>query len=346
MQAQGRLPEARHPNSFSRWNKVEGEWIEDSDNNEPAPTGSTEGSNWDVPELMPKLGHDNDDEAVFEPACNDDLWQPLMLSLLDMPILSDALSEPSVSLPTDAFMGSIDMAHAYMHYELDEEQSYMDELAQAVALQPDANTAREHTHNSITDFVEGVFNAIHKALLWAAETLVETVDVVADMVGYMQGAGTNNKGTKGWADMLQDEAVPVAIDAPTARPMTCNCGLPVKIWVVAKQSSNYGRTFVCCPKRHNGPDGSEQCQYFRFADELPMEAATNYPSFRRKQQQRELMFNCKLPDGHTNVSSANQEPEVSDDGGMHFRTAKGGKMEFVQHSTGKVLVTICIANKG
>ena len=64
-----------------------------------------------------------------------------------------------------------------------------------------------------------------------------------------------------------------------ARPMTCSCRLLVKIWVVAKQLSNYGCTFVCCPKRHNRPDGSEQCQYFRFADEVPVEAATNYPSF-------------------------------------------------------------------
>ena len=133
MRAQGRLPEARHPNGFSRWDEVEGEWIEDSDNDEPAPTGSIEGGNWDVPELMPELSHDNDDEAVFEPARDDDLWQPLMLSLLDMPILNDAPSVPSVSLPTDALMGSIDVAHAYMHCELDEEQSYVDGPAQAVA---------------------------------------------------------------------------------------------------------------------------------------------------------------------------------------------------------------------
>ena len=58
------------------------------------------------------------------------------------------------------------------------------------------------------------------------------------------------------------------------------------------------------------------------------------------------MFNCKLPDGHTNINSADQEPEVSDDGGMHFRTVKGSKLEFMQHTTGKVLVTVCIANKG
>ena len=287
----------------------------------------------------------------------------------------------SVSLPTNAFMGSIDVAHAYTHCELDEEQGYMgqpgldnevdkhvdnstrlevhghafvtnvDGPTQAVASQPDANAARERTHNGINDFVEGVFNAIHRALLWAAESLVETIDAVADMAGYTraahaQGASANDEGTEGRADMLQEEAAPVAIATPTARPMTCSCGLPVKIWVVAKQSSNYGRTFVCCPKRHNGPDGSEQCQYFRFADELPVEAATNYPSFRRKQQQRELMFNRKLPDGHANVNSVDQEPEAGDDGGMHFRTAKGGKLEFVQHTTGKVLATICIADEG
>ena len=72
---------------------------------------------------------------------------------------------------------------------------------QAAASQPDANAAREHMHDGITDFVEGVFNAIYRALLWAAETLVETVDAVADMVGYTraghtQGASANNEGTE------------------------------------------------------------------------------------------------------------------------------------------------------
>ena len=121
MRAQGRLPEVRHPNGFSRWDEVEGEWIEDSDNDEPAPTGNIGGNNWDVPELMPELGHDDDDEAEFEPARDDDLWQPLMLSLLDMPMLSDvpsvpSVSEvpsvPSVSLPTNAFMGKLAMTPA------------------------------------------------------------------------------------------------------------------------------------------------------------------------------------------------------------------------------------------
>ena len=231
MRAQGRLPEARHPNGFSRWDEVEGEWIEDSDNDEPAPTGSIGGSNWDMPELMPELSHDDDDEVEFEPARDDDLWQPLMLSLLDMPILSEVPSVSSVSLPTNAFIGSIDVAHAYMDCELDEEQGYMgrpgldnevdehavnstrleaqghafvtnvDGSTQAVAPQPDANAAREHTHDGITDFVEGVFNAIYRALLWAAGTLVETVDAVADMVGYTraghtQGASANNEGTE------------------------------------------------------------------------------------------------------------------------------------------------------
>ena len=128
--------------------------------------------------------------------------------------------------------------------------------------------------------------------------------------------------------------------------MTCDCGLLVTVWMVSKQSRDYGRMFVCCPKRHKGPHGSEQCRYFRFADELPVEAASNYRSFRHAQQQHELMFNRKLSDGHANASSADQEPEVDDDGGMHFRTAKGGKMEFVHHATGKVLATVSIATEG
>ena len=33
MQAQGWLPEARHPSSSSHWDEVEGGWIRDSDNN-------------------------------------------------------------------------------------------------------------------------------------------------------------------------------------------------------------------------------------------------------------------------------------------------------------------------
>ena len=121
MHAQGRLPEAGHPRGFSHWNKVEGEWIEDSDNDEPAPTGSIEASNWDVPEL----GHDNDDEAEFEPARDDYLWRSLMLSLLDVPPVSDVPSVLSVSLPTTAFMGNIDVACAYMDCEPNEEQGYM-----------------------------------------------------------------------------------------------------------------------------------------------------------------------------------------------------------------------------
>ena len=36
----------------------------------------------------------------------------------------------------------------------------------------------------------------------------------------------------------------------------------------------------------------------------------------------------ELSDGHANASSTDQEPEVDDDRGMHFRTAKGGKMQF------------------
>ena len=54
----------------------------------------------------------------------------------------------------------------------------------------------------------------------------------------------------------------------------------------------------------------------------------------------------ELSDGHANASSTDQELEVDDDGGMHFRTAKGGKMEFVHHATGKVLATVSIATEG
>ena len=58
------------------------------------------------------------------------------------------------------------------------------------------------------------------------------------------------------------------------------------------------------------------------------------------------MFNHKPSDGHANVSSTDQEPEVNDDGGMRVRTAKGSEMEFVHHSTGKLLATVCIATGG
>ena len=212
--------------------------------------------------------------------------------------------------------------------------------------------AREHTHDSITDIFEGTLAAIYGALLQlAAETLVETVDAVADIVGYMraghtQNASVNTEGTKGRTGVHQEKSVPIAIAALTAPPMTCNCGLPVRVWVVSKQSHNYGRTFVCCTKSHKGSHGSGQCHYFRFADELPVEAATNYQSFRRKQQQRESMFNRKWSDGHANVSNTDQEPEIDDDGGMQFQTAKGGNMEFVHHATGKVLATVSIATEG
>ena len=38
-------------------------WLEDSDDDEPAPTDGIEVSDWDMPGLMPELGHNSDDVA-------------------------------------------------------------------------------------------------------------------------------------------------------------------------------------------------------------------------------------------------------------------------------------------
>ena len=58
------------------------------------------------------------------------------------------------------------------------------------------------------------------------------------------------------------------------------------------------------------------------------------------------MFNRKLQDGHANVNTADIEDRDDDDGGMHFCTASGSKIEFVQNTTGTVLATMEIAAAG
>ena len=113
-----------------------------------------------------------------------------------------------LALPTTAFMGNTDVAHAYVDFELGEEQGYMGRLGlddqvdehthaqhsqarssgpcvceqlfvsntdgptQAEAPQLDNDLARERTHDGITDIVEGTLAAAYRALLWAAETLL------------------------------------------------------------------------------------------------------------------------------------------------------------------------------
>jgi hypothetical protein len=128
--------------------------------------------------------------------------------------------------------------------------------------------------------------------------------------------------------------------------MMCHCDLPVKIWVVCKGNRNFGRTFVRCPRSRG-----EQCEYFMFTDDIPAYMACNYRNYAharaaRSQQGHGAMFNRKLPDGNANVNTVNVEDLRDDDGGMHFRTAEGGKVEFVQNTKGTVLATIVIAADG
>ena len=134
--------------------------------------------------------------------------------------------------------------------------------------------------------------------------------------------------------------------AHVAAPMLCHCDLPVKVWVVCKRNQNFGRTFVCCPRSYD-----EQCEYFKFTDDIPPSMASNYGAYRRaraarSQQGHGVMFNRKLPDGQANVNTVNVEDGNDDDGGMHFCTAEGGKVEFVQNATGAVLATVVLAADG
>ena len=154
MRAQGRLPEARHPKGFSCWNEVMGEWIEDSDNDELALTGSIEVSDWDMPEIMPELGHDSDDVAGLS-----------SLSMSSLSVLSLSASDGKA------------WGHTFM--------AIMDEPAQTgthdgtEATQQDAAEAKDRAYDGIVNLVEGALAAIYGVLLWAAESLVKTVSMVA-----------------------------------------------------------------------------------------------------------------------------------------------------------------------
>ena len=138
------------------------------------------------------------------------------------------------------------------------------------------------------------------AVRWAAELLVTAVDAIAVM---SQGA---RAGRGQQADEIENTlpSVPSApapsvpgvpsvstsegnVDTtPVAAPMMCHCDLPVNIWVVWKRSQVFGRTFVCCPRRHDGPQGSEQCEYFKFTDDIPPSMARNYGAYARARAAR------------------------------------------------------------
>ena len=73
-------------------------WLEDSDDDEPAPTGDIEVSDWDVPGLMPELGHRDDSDDVAGPP-----------SLTEPSLSVPFLSAPPLSASDDEARG-----HAFM----------------------------------------------------------------------------------------------------------------------------------------------------------------------------------------------------------------------------------------
>ena len=77
---------------------------------------------------------------------------------------------------------------------------------------------------------------------------------------------------------------------------------------------------------------------------IPSSAARNHSAYMRALQSHGAMFNRKMADGHANINSADADSD--DDGGMHFRMADGGAVEFVHNTTGMVLASIKIADGG